>query len=136
MPIRDRIDIVQTFLPLSKAFLKAGAMYPSEPSAVIAGRVAEARARQARRLAGTPWLTNGEVPGGHLTKQLPLPEGLDLLDEAVNRGRLSARGVHKVLRISWTVADLRGRDRPTDGDLAIALAMRRGESSVAEQVIF
>jgi hypothetical protein len=34
------------------------------------------------------------------------------------------------------VADLRGRDRPTDGDLAIALAMRRGESSVAEQVIF
>ena len=110
---------------------------PSEPSAVIAGRVAEARARQASRLAGTPWLTNGEVPGGHVTKQLPLPEGLHLLDEAVNRGLLSARGVHKVLRISWTLADLRGRDRPTDADLAIALAMRRGESSVAaEQLIF
>jgi len=38
----------------------------------------------------------------HLTKQLPLPNGLHLLDEAVNRGRLSARGVDKVLRIRCT----------------------------------
>ena len=137
MPIRDRIDIVQAFVPLSKAFLKVAAKCPSEPSAVVAGRVAEARARQASRLAGTPWLTNGEVPGRHLTRQLPLPDGLHLLDEAVNRGRLSARGVDKVLRLCWTLADLRGRDRPTDGDLAIALAMRRGESAVvAEQAIF
>ena len=51
----------------------------------------------ARRLAGTPWLTNGEVPGRHLTKQLPLPADLHLLD--AEPGRLSARGVDKVLRI-------------------------------------
>ncbi|HWH99516.1 MAG TPA: ATP-binding protein, partial [Propionibacteriaceae bacterium] len=130
MPIRDRIDIVQAFLPLGKTLLKVAAKHPSEASAVVAGRVAQARARQASRLAGTPWLTNGEVPGCHLTKQLPLPDGLHLLDEAVNRGRLSARGVDKVLRISWTLADLGGRDRPSDGDLAVALAMRRGESLV------
>src|SRR5215218_2625810 len=124
-------------LESERPFLKVAAKHPWEASAVVADRVAEARARQASRLAGTPWLTNSEVPGCHLTKQLPLPNGLHLLDEAVNRGRLSARGVHKVLRISWTLADLRGRDRPTDADLAIALAMRRGESSVApEQVIF
>ena len=61
LPIRDRIDIFQAFLPLSKAFLKVAARQPAEPSAAVAERVAEARARQARRLAGTGWLTNGEV---------------------------------------------------------------------------
>ena len=35
------------FVPLGKAFLKVAAKCPSEPSAVVAGRVAEARARQA-----------------------------------------------------------------------------------------
>lgn len=126
-PIRDRIDIVQAFLPLSKAFLKAAAKQPSEPSAAVAARVADARERQAHRLAGTGWATNSEVPGNHLTKRLPLPYGLRLLDEAVNRGRLSARGVHRVLRLAWTLADLGGRDRPAQDDLAIALAMRRGD---------
>ena len=43
MPIRDRIDIVQAFVPLSKTFLKVAAKCPSEPSAVVAGRVADAR---------------------------------------------------------------------------------------------
>ncbi len=129
LPIRDRIDIVQAFLPLSKAFLKAAAKQPSESSVAVAARVAEARARQARRLAGTGWLTNGEVSGSYLTKRLPLPDGLHLLDEAVNRGRLSARGVHRVLRLAWTLADLADRDHPARDDLAVALAMRRGDLS-------
>ena len=33
----------------------------------------------------------------------------------------------KVLRLSWTVADLAGRDVPGRDELGIALAMRRGE---------
>ncbi len=65
LPIRDRIDIVQAFVPLSNAYLKVAAKQPSEASAVVAGRVAEARARQTRRLTGTGWLTNGEVAGSH-----------------------------------------------------------------------
>jgi magnesium chelatase family protein len=89
--------------------------------------VAEARARQARRLAGTGWSTNGEVTGRYLTKHLPLPDGLHLLDDAVAQGRLSARGVDKVLRLAWTHADLGARDRPSRDDLGVALAMRRGE---------
>jgi magnesium chelatase family protein len=127
LPIRDRIDIFQSFLPLSKTFLKVAARQPAEPSAAVAERVAEARARQAWRLAGTGWLTNGEVTGRYLTKHLPLPDGLHLLDDAAARGGLSARGVDKVLRISWTIADLGGRDRPSRDDLGVALAMRRGE---------
>jgi magnesium chelatase family protein len=125
-PIRDRIDINQAFLPLRKAFLKA-ALQRTECSAVVAQRVLEARDRQRRRLAGSGWQTNGEVSGTYLRRHLPLPEGLQTVDEAVDRGRLSARGVDKVLRLAWSVADLAGRDKPGRDELAIALAMRRGE---------
>jgi magnesium chelatase family protein len=125
-PIRDRIDINQAFLPLRKAFLKA-ALQRIESSALVAQRVLEARDRQRRRLAGSGWQTNGEVSGTYLRRHLPLPEGLQAVDEAVDRGRLSARGVDKVLRLAWSVADLAGRDKPGRDELAIALAMRRGE---------
>ena len=100
-PIRDRIDINQAFLPLRKAFLKA-ALECTESSAVVAQRVLEARDRQRRRLAGSGWQTNGEVSGAYLRRHLPLPEGLQSVDEAVDRGRLSARGVDKVLRLRST----------------------------------
>ena len=126
-PIRDRIDITQGFLPLRKAFLKA-ALQRREPSSAVAERVAEARQRQRRRLAGTGWQTNGEVSGTYLRQHLPLPD-LQAVNEAYDRGRLSARGVDKVLRLMWSVADLAGRDIPGPDDVAIALAMRRGEQS-------
>ena len=51
----------------------------------------------------------------------------DLLDEAVSRGRLSARGVDKVIRLSWTIADLAGAAKPRQADVQLALAMRRGD---------
>ena len=125
-PIRDRIDINQGFLPMRKAYLKA-ALQRSEPSPVVAERVLEARRRQLRRLAGTGWRTNSEVTGSYLRKQLPVPDGTADVDAAYEKGRLSSRGVDKVLRLSWTVADLAGRDAPGRDELGIALAMRRGE---------
>ena len=126
-PIRDRIDITQGFLPLRKSFLKA-ALQRSEPSSAVAERVVEARQRQRRRLTGTGWQTNGEVSGTYLRRHLPVPD-LQAVNDAYDRGRLSARGVDKVLRLMWTVADLAGRDIPGPDDVAIALAMRRGEQS-------
>ena len=50
-----------------------------------------------------------------------------MVENAVNRGRLSPRGVDKVLRVAWTLADLAGRDQPGPDEVAVALAMRRGE---------
>jgi magnesium chelatase family protein len=125
-PIRDRIDISCLFLPMRKAYLKT-ALQRTESSAVVGERVREARARQAHRLRGTGWQTNGEVPGPYLRRQLPLPDGLQVVETAVNRGKLSPRGVDKVLRLAWTLADLAGRDRPGRDEVAVALAMRRGE---------
>ena len=124
-PILDRIDLHHHVRPLTRSLLKDQPQ--GEPSADVAARVAEARDRQARRLAGTRWRTNGEVSGPWLRRQLPLPDGLGVVDDAVRQGRLSARGVDKVLRLSWTLADLAGLDRPTASQVRTALAMRRGD---------
>jgi magnesium chelatase family protein len=125
-PIRDRIDVHQPLLPMKKAFLKA-ALSRAEPTHVVAERVAEARLRQLKRLSGTGWQTNGEVSGAYLRRGLPLPDGQELLERAVSVGSISPRGVDKILRLAWTVADLAGLDRPGKDQLRIALAMRRGE---------
>lgn len=130
-PILDRIDIHQQLAPL-RASLTRPALAATEPTAVVAARVAEARARQVRRLGGLGWATNAEVPGPALRSVLPLPAGLDLLDEAVTRGSLSARGVDKCLRLAWTCADLAGRDVPTRTEIRLALALRRGEAALKE----
>ena len=124
-PILDRIDIHQQLRPVRAALI--GGHHQGEESLVVAGRVLAARDRQRHRLEPSGWLTNGEVPGPALRKRLPLPEGSELLDTAVARGRLSARGVDKVLRLAWTIADLAGAGRPTRQQLHTALAMRRGE---------
>ena len=127
-PVLDRIDIHQTLHQQSPGVMRRRA--EGESSAAIAARVADARERQARRLAGTPWLTNGELPGPHL-RSLPLPEGLDLLDQALIRGQLSPRGVDKVWKVAWTIADLSGSDTITRKHLATALAMRQDTAVAA-----
>lgn len=126
-PILDRIDIHHRLLPNLRGMSETAA---GESSAVVAERVRSARDRQRKRLAGTPWTTNGEVPGFHLRK-LPRPEGIALVDDSVRTGRLSARGVDKVVRIAWTLADLAGRDRVSRGDMAGALGLRQDAWGIA-----
>jgi magnesium chelatase family protein len=41
-------------------------------------------------------------------------------------GLLTARGMDRVLRVAWTVADLAGHDRPTAQDVEWALELRTG----------
>ncbi|MBO1031347.1 YifB family Mg chelatase-like AAA ATPase [Tessaracoccus sp. SD287] len=127
-PMLDRIDIHQTLHQQSPRVMRQRA--EGESSAVIAARVARARERQARRLRGTPWTTNAEVPGPVL-RELPLPDGFDVLETALRRGQLSPRGVDKVWRVAWTIADLDGSDRITRGHLTTALGMRTDTAAAA-----
>ncbi|MDR1265783.1 MAG: YifB family Mg chelatase-like AAA ATPase [Propionibacteriaceae bacterium] len=124
-PILDRVDIHQHILPQRQSLLRAGP--PGESSAQVLARVVAARDRQARRLADTPWSTNAEIAGAYLRSQLPAPQDVALVDEAVRAGRLSARGVDKVVKVAWSVADLAGADRPGPDHLRLALALRQGE---------
>jgi magnesium chelatase family protein len=80
--------------------------------------VLEARDRQHRRLADSGWQTNGEVSGTYLRRHLPLPDGLQTVDEAVHRGRLSAPGVDKVLRLDMLLADPKVHTLTADPEIA------------------
>ena len=98
----------------------------SESSAIVAQRVLRARQAAERRLAGTPWHLNAEVPGSYLRGPdgaLSVPLSRRLMD-ALERGDLSLRGVDRVLRLAWTLADLEGAEALTLTHIGTALALR------------
>ncbi|WP_194949050.1 YifB family Mg chelatase-like AAA ATPase [Actinomyces trachealis] len=130
-PLLDRVDIQVEVGPVLAAELVAPE--PGESSAVVASRVLAARRRTAARLAGTPWRLNAQVPGAWLRSpdSGTDPQLVGRLMEALERGTLSLRGVDRVLRLAWTLADLDGVPSPTSTQLGAALALRtRGGNHV------
>lgn len=122
-PLLDRIDLQVEVRPPSRGSLTP--VGEEGTSAAVAARVAAARARQRARLAGTPWRLNAEVPGTWLRERSGLVAGATAeLDRALDRGALSLRGVDRVLRVAWTLADLDGRRAPATDDVGLALALR------------
>ncbi|RSS82633.1 YifB family Mg chelatase-like AAA ATPase [Streptomyces sp. WAC06614] len=125
-PLMDRVDLRVAVDPVARSDLM-GRGGQGEASAAVAARVATARARAAARLAGTPWSVNGEVPGHELrTRWQPAPGALAQAERDLECGLLTARGLDRVLRVAWTVADLGGKDRPDALDVAVALELRTG----------
>ncbi|MCW2641405.1 MAG: Mg chelatase-like protein [Dactylosporangium sp.] len=126
-PLLDRIDLQVTLMPVaSSALLTDGAA--AESSAVVASRVAQARAAAAVRWTGMHATCNADVTGTvlrdgrwRLTRSIT-----GALAKALDQGQLSARGYDRVIKVAWTVADLDGRDRPDAGDLSEALELRKG----------
>ncbi|MFI5772436.1 YifB family Mg chelatase-like AAA ATPase [Streptomyces sp. NPDC051658] len=125
-PLLDRVDLRVLVDPVRREDLM-GQGGRGESTASVAARVREARARAADRLAGTAWSTNSEVPGHELrTRLVAAPGALMEAERDMERGMLTARGLDRVLRVAWTVADLRGADRPDASDIAVALELRTG----------
>lgn len=126
-PMRDRIDI-QLHLTAPPEAANLGSDAPrGESSETVRGRVELARDRQRFRLGPLGWSTNAEVPGPVLRRSLPIPASIRILEDAVRRGSLSPRGVDKVWRIAWTLADLDGQDAVAEHHLRGALMLRHGD---------
>jgi len=126
-PLMDRIDLQVTLSPVSAAAL-AGHAGPPESSAGVLDRVVAARAVAAARWAGQAFDVNGDAPGSVLRgSRFRLPGAATTeLTRRLEGGTLSARGYDRVLRIAWTIADLRGHTRPARSDVDEALQLRMG----------
>ncbi|GGZ66799.1 YifB family Mg chelatase-like AAA ATPase [Streptomyces bluensis] len=125
-PLLDRVDLrVEVDRVTRSELTERGAR--GESTAAVADRVRAARERAAARLAGTPWRTNSEVPGRELRSRWYAARGaMDEAERGLERGVLTARGLDRVLRVAWTIADLVGHDRPDAMDVGLALQLRTG----------
>jgi magnesium chelatase family protein len=128
-PFRDRIDLVVNLEPVSRRLLSEQEL--GEPSHAVRARVQAARAIARERLAGTPWTTSGDVPGPVLRRRWPIDAAdLRAVGAAVDRGALSNRGLDRVRRVAWTLADLAGRARPGRDEVDEALELRLGRQNI------
>jgi magnesium chelatase family protein len=122
-PLLDRID-----LQLAVPRLTRGELLGSdtgEPSATVRGRVQRARERQRARLSGTPWSSNGDMPGVVARRHARLtPEAERALADAVEEMSLSGRGFDRTIKVARTIADLDGRDHVGATDVNEALGYR------------
>ncbi|MFC4030617.1 YifB family Mg chelatase-like AAA ATPase [Streptomyces polygonati] len=124
-PLLDRLDLRVEVEAVTRGELIGNDR--GESSAVVAARVREARARAAARYAESPWRTNSDIPGHHLRTRWHLaPGALHAAERDMERGLLTARGLDRVLRVAWTLADLAGHPRPDSTDVHQALQLRTG----------
>lgn len=123
-PLRDRLDI---FIATST---NAAVVSPqgTESSAQIGQRVAEARERAAARWlkAGLAATVNARVSSTVIRRHFPPDEAsMALLQWKLRNNALTQRGVDRVLKLAWTLADLDGDSQPHIDHLEQAMSLRR-----------
>ncbi|HEY6531767.1 MAG TPA: YifB family Mg chelatase-like AAA ATPase [Acidimicrobiales bacterium] len=126
-PLLDRFDLrVEILRPDPHQLLHGDR---SDPTALVAERVAAARRRAAERGVRA----NAELPGPVLDELAPLtPDASALAERALVEGRLTARGLTRVRRVALTLADLAGHDGPLRAEhVAGAFHLRSEPSFVA-----
>jgi magnesium chelatase family protein len=120
-PLRDRLDLTVDVPALPPDML--GGTAGGEPSASVRARVVAARTRQAERYSGEDVRTNAELtPALMATHCATNRAARRVLDAAVHRLSLSARGYDRVRKVARTIADL--SDCEAIGGDAVAEALQ------------
>ena len=129
-PLLDRIDLVAHLTRPTRAELTG---VPVSDSAQARELVMCARERQTARLRDEAVSVNAHLDARMLRRYLALSDdGERLLRGLQDRQVLSARGLHRLLRVARTAADLDGGRRTCERHVATALALR-AEASVAQR---
>jgi magnesium chelatase family protein len=129
----DRIDIRIDVPAVAAADLIRPA--PAESSADVARRVFAARELQRDRFdaaGGSGPITNARCSTAMIEKFAePDPSGLQLLRDAAEKLKFSARGYHRVLKVARTLADLDGKATVGRLHLAEAISYRMASERLA-----
>lgn len=126
-PLLDRIDL-NVFVPAVKP-LDLASEYRGEPSQAIAARVLRARLRQQERaktlLKDETVISNAWLSNVHIDGLINLEgESRRLLEQAIEKFKLSARGYYRILRVAQTIADLENAPTVSAPHLAEAITFR------------
>jgi len=126
-PIADRIDLAVEVARLAKRQLFG--QPEGDPSAVVAERVAAARARQRERWRALGLACNAEVPARDIDVACRLTHPARVaVESAIETMGLTARGAHRAVRVARTIADLQAADEVDEGQMDEALAFRVAEA--------
>jgi magnesium chelatase family protein len=123
-PLLDRIDLRVKVENVSRVEL---AESDNEDSQTIRERVIAARAVAAKRFKNEKWRLNSEIPPKSLRQQYqPERAAMNFLHDELDKERITARGLHKIIRTSWTIADLKGISKPTLEEVTESYRLREG----------
>ena len=122
-PLLDRIDL---FVEVPRVkYEKLIAPSGAETSAEIRARTEMAREVQRQRFDGTGMITNAEMGPVQVWDSCVVEDSAKgLLQAAMKQMSLSARGFHRILKVSRTIADLAGTETIGVAQLAEALQYR------------
>ena len=124
-PLMDRIDLRVNVDPVGRLDMARSDL--GESSAQIRTRVIAARAIAEQRFSGLGYSLNSQIPSRALRTVFQLERAaMNFLHEELEREHITARGLHKLARVSWTLADLHGHGVPTLADVTQAHGMRAG----------
>ena len=123
-PLMDRIDL-QCRVGRPKISDLTTEELP-ESSKTVRERVMAARERARYRWKDQGVVLNARIPS-RILKQYLDSATKDRLDRLVGSGRISMRGADRICRVAWTVADLKGRDKPTNEDFGLAYSLRTSQ---------
>src|SRR5687767_1020448 len=106
-PLRDRIDLVVEVPAIGSGVRHDRSAHDCETSAVIRARIVEARQRQQVRFGSASQRLNRQLEGSELNDCCRLDaRASNVLEAAIQKFCLSARGCDRVRRVSRTIADL------------------------------
>jgi magnesium chelatase family protein len=127
-PLLERIDMLAQLDHVRAGDHDAPAPLDSARARELVGA---ARERQAARMREDGVTLNAHMDAALLRRHVTLDErGEAMLHSAHERGLLSARGRHRVLRVARTIADLNASRRVRVRDLGSAIALR-GDAVIA-----
>jgi magnesium chelatase family protein len=122
-PLRDRLDLTVDVPALPPAALWSAAA--AEPSTIVRRRVVAARQRQRERFAAVEARMNAELTPALMKTHCALSApAARVMNAAMRRLRLSARGFDRTRKVARTIADLDGAEQIDAAHVAEALQFR------------